>query len=735
MTKRPSIALSMIVKNEAHHLPRLFKSIEGCFDEVHITDTGSTDGTPEIAEKFGAKVHHFSWVDDFSAARQFAFDQVKTDYVAWIDGDDVLENKEAFIRWRDDAMGFADYWLAAYHYGLNEKGEPNCTFMRERVIRNNGKFRWKYFVHEGLVPEPNIGPVRFDYIPTWSVKHVRTASDMAQDRSRNLKIFEKRLSSLDSRMKFYYGKELFENASPMEAFRWLSDAVADETLEMHDRILGIQYACMASMQCGQFARAVQYGMQGLQLAPNRAEFWVVIGDSYTQMNRHVDALPAYAAAKTCQNSAPPGTSFAKPLFTNADCYTFFPRNMMAKIYAAAGVLDRAKAEAEECFKLYNHPESKDIIEKVESQMRLIPNLDDATPCEDIVITCPPTGAYLWDGELYKTKAMGGSETAAIEMAQWMNALSGRKVIIFNPRDEAKTFGGVEYRPMNSCSEYMKANKPYLHIAWRHNFKVTNAPTFLWAHDVTTQGAENHTNYIKMICLTPFHKRYAMAKQGVPEEKIWVTRNGIDPDRFKDGPWEKDPWKFVFSSSPDRGLDRAMIVLDKVREKYPEIKLHVAYGIEHLPKWGHQELHDRLAAMMQERKDWVVYEGAMKQVDLYTLFKSAAYCVQPSDWLETSMISAMERASCGVYQIIRDIAGGADTLRTIAEKGMARLVQSECISDTEYQTYIDETVKAIEEKAYLNMNVSPDEMSWEGVARDWLVTLPEFIQAPEKEQVG
>jgi len=53
--KRPSISLCIIVKNEEHNLPRLLKSVEGCFDEICITDTGSTDKTVEIAESFVKK--------------------------------------------------------------------------------------------------------------------------------------------------------------------------------------------------------------------------------------------------------------------------------------------------------------------------------------------------------------------------------------------------------------------------------------------------------------------------------------------------------------------------------------------------------------------------------------------------------------------------------------------------------------------------------------------------------
>ena len=140
--KRPTISLAMIVKNEVKNLPRLFASINGCFDEIHITDTGSTDGSIEWLEAlngeyFGAKVfiHHFDWINDFAAARNYSFSHVKTDYVCWQDGDDCLKNREAFIQWRDYAMEFADVWFATYNYALDANGEPIIKFIRERVFK------------------------------------------------------------------------------------------------------------------------------------------------------------------------------------------------------------------------------------------------------------------------------------------------------------------------------------------------------------------------------------------------------------------------------------------------------------------------------------------------------------------------------------------------------------------------------------------------------------------------
>lgn len=94
---RPSIALCCILKNEIHNINELLKSVEGCFDVIHMTDTGSTDGSKELLEKYQdlpadenpaktpIRLHYFEWVHDFSAARNFSFSHAETDYIAWGD--------------------------------------------------------------------------------------------------------------------------------------------------------------------------------------------------------------------------------------------------------------------------------------------------------------------------------------------------------------------------------------------------------------------------------------------------------------------------------------------------------------------------------------------------------------------------------------------------------------------------------------------------------------------------
>ncbi len=739
MAKRPTIALTLIAKNEEHNLPVLLKSVEGCFDEIWLTDTGSTDKTVETFvsigiehhEKYGTSFHvvNFDWIDDFSAARNAALESIKTDFWAWFDLDDSLDNKESFIDWRDNAMRFGNYFLANYHYAVDEKMNPVISFIRERVFKNGMGYKFSFPVHEGVRP---VHGTQAANIITWSVKHRRTQEDLTKDKGRNLRILEKNKLNLDSRLKFYYGKELFENGKSEDAVPILKDVVVIEDLELHDRIMSYQYLCLSIMAESEklkrpeydnkahemYFKAISLAYQGLQLDPKRAEFWTMIGDCYLKMGRVADALPMYSAAKSLTYSS--NSIVSEPNHRVKNVYQEYPRNMIAKIHYNMGKLDEAILEVDECLKLY--PESKDALEVKAELMKISPLIDLKSKKEqvpDIVITCPPHDLMEWDSEVYKHKKIGGSETAVVEMSQWIRRLTNRPVKVFNVRKEAFTDDvGVEYIPNTKINEYMSQFEPAIHIAHRHNIKVTNAKTYLWCHDLMTPGCEFVHNFDNIFALSPFHKRYLNALQGIPKDKIVLTRNGIKPDRFKNKHHDKNPNKVVFPSSPDRGLAEAIYIVEKARKELPDLELHAYYGFENLRKCGLAPLADKLEGLIAERP-WVKYHGGVQQDVLAKELGEAVVWLYPAVFIESFAITALEAICSGTYPLVRDIGALPDTLKEASSAGMATVVDLGVETEMEQQEWADLLVKIIKEQTWKTVEVNPDDYSWQSVARSWI----------------
>ncbi len=87
---RPFVSACLITKDERHNLPRCLASIDGFADEIVVYDTGSTDGTPELARALGATVLDGYWDDDFSRARNESLARCTGEWVLWLDADEAL---------------------------------------------------------------------------------------------------------------------------------------------------------------------------------------------------------------------------------------------------------------------------------------------------------------------------------------------------------------------------------------------------------------------------------------------------------------------------------------------------------------------------------------------------------------------------------------------------------------------------------------------------------------------
>lgn len=84
----PSLCVAMIVKNEAQDLAFCLNTVKDWADEIVILDSGSTDETEAIAQKFNAKFYSNTTWPGFGLQRQLAQSYIKSDYVLWLDADE-----------------------------------------------------------------------------------------------------------------------------------------------------------------------------------------------------------------------------------------------------------------------------------------------------------------------------------------------------------------------------------------------------------------------------------------------------------------------------------------------------------------------------------------------------------------------------------------------------------------------------------------------------------------------
>ncbi|HEX6512540.1 MAG TPA: glycosyltransferase, partial [Chloroflexota bacterium] len=146
----PAISACLIVKNEEAHLSRCLASIKDVVDEIILVDTGSTDRTVDIAREFGARVFHFEWCDDFSAARNESLRHATGDWIIWIDGDDELcEAAPGALRRLCTRRPLPEwgYWMDVRSpYG--EGGDQEVTVRHWRLFESGRGICFRGRIHE-----------------------------------------------------------------------------------------------------------------------------------------------------------------------------------------------------------------------------------------------------------------------------------------------------------------------------------------------------------------------------------------------------------------------------------------------------------------------------------------------------------------------------------------------------------------------------------------------------------
>jgi len=148
------LSLHMIVRNAEHKLGRTLDSVKSFVDEMVIVDTGSTDGTKALAESYGAKVYDFEWIDDFSAARNFALSKTTHEWVTWFDAGDVI-SPESIKRFEETKAqldaAVATYILGTLNRYYDEYGNVRIQHLTPRFVKKSAGPFWSIPIHEALL--------------------------------------------------------------------------------------------------------------------------------------------------------------------------------------------------------------------------------------------------------------------------------------------------------------------------------------------------------------------------------------------------------------------------------------------------------------------------------------------------------------------------------------------------------------------------------------------------------
>lgn len=321
-----TISLCMIVKNEEDVLERCLSCMTEIVDEIIVVDTGSEDKTKEIAQRFTNHVYDFVWIDDFSAARNFAFSKATKDYIMWLDADDILqkEDQQKLLTLKTTLDPVVDIVMMKYNTAFDENGNPTFSYYRERLLKRERNFQWEGKIHEAISLS---GVIIYTNV---AITHAKLQQ---KDKDRNLRIFEQMIArgeQLCPREQYYYARELYYHAQYEKAITVFQKFLNDKQGYLENNISACEDLANCYLQLGETEQAICSLYRSFEYDKPRAEICCMMGKIFLQRKAYYNAIYWY---KQALSSEIPKQSSA---FVRKDCYEYLPAIQLCLCYDRLG---------------------------------------------------------------------------------------------------------------------------------------------------------------------------------------------------------------------------------------------------------------------------------------------------------------------------------------------------------------------------------------------------------------
>lgn len=221
---KPRLTVCLIARNEERFIGQCLESVRPVADQIVVVDTGSTDWTKQIAERFGAEVYDFVWCDDFSAARNAALEQATGDWILMIDADEELraDSLPTLKQELTEARVMA-YRLPIFDVGREAEG---CSYV-PRLFRNAPGLFYVGRVHEQVYSSLEVRRAEWgldNRLGRTALLHHGYSPELTRQRQkvqRNLVLLERALEEMpdEPNLLMNYGLELIRSGQKEAGLR------------------------------------------------------------------------------------------------------------------------------------------------------------------------------------------------------------------------------------------------------------------------------------------------------------------------------------------------------------------------------------------------------------------------------------------------------------------------------------------------------------------------------------
>jgi predicted O-methyltransferase YrrM len=696
------INLCIMVKNGGEQFEKMLQDNMHLIDRWTILDTGSTDNTIDIIErtlvgkKRGELYHEpfLNFRDSRNRLLELAGETCK--FTLMLDDTYVVQGdlREFLNEVRGDQ--FSD------SFTLYIKSD-DVEYGSNRVLKTDRKLKYRFKIHEVIQDTNNknvVIPILRSHILDGRFEYMEERT-MAR-KQLDLRLLQEEIDEdPDNPRSYYYMAQTYnllkEYEKAYEYFMLRADHPVDGFIqEKIDSVF--EGARCANFQLDKpWAECEALYKRAYELDKTRPDSLYFIGIHYYLENDRKSAYDYFKLAFEigypihCQYSLKPTLSYHfLPKFLTQLCYEY--ENYTLGEQCARLFLEKNGPDADQyqviaswynIFVKLNQMEGELVVKIGENPKPLLCFVADG-------------GFESWTGADILTKGVGGSETYIIEMARYIQKRGDYRVLVFCNCTEQSTFEGVEYIPIAQFMPFAKAVhihtciisrfSEYVPVAIKGNVEYL----YMVLHDLTPSGLviPISEKLKKIFCLSEWHVEYFTNVFPQFKDITVPFYYGIDVFRFdnekvvdtkeKDPPKSniqismvesspKTPYKFIYSSYPNRGLYELLLIWPSIVEKYPEANLHIYSDVN--GKW----VNDVAPELMQKiRELYVKYEGLVGGLNIHkygwvnkeTLaeaWKSSEYWLYPCTFMETFCLTAVEAALSKTLAITNGLAALQNTV--------------------------------------------------------------------------
>jgi len=297
------ISACLIVKDEERNISECLQSLVVFADEIIVVDTGSTDDTINIAKGFTNKIYSFPWIDDFSAARNYALEKATGDWIVSIDADEIIRNPQQIHTTLQNIPKNVGGILIELESNAHRADGSLDTFIIHllRVFRNNPLIRWENTIHEQVLE--SILSAGFSVTQS-DIRYFHKGYDLSPEamrkkQERNLSLLTK---SVENRPNDGY--MWFQKAKTYRALGQLDKAEIDckrALLLLSDnhsaKPQALNEMALISYQKNDVKSSLIYANESLKIIPQQSFALYIAAESLYGLKEFSTALECYKAIK------------------------------------------------------------------------------------------------------------------------------------------------------------------------------------------------------------------------------------------------------------------------------------------------------------------------------------------------------------------------------------------------------------------------------------------------------